>query len=155
MPEELAVVDEDSVQALMEISIIAHLTDVLFARHLPAGITTAQFGVLNRLVRLNLDETLSEVAAAFRVTRATMSSTVEKLESKKLITLSTCPKDGRQKRIAITQHGREVRDSGIETQLELVERYAHYVSEAQWGELASTLGQIRLKLETTMNAPSG
>lgn len=36
----------------------------------------------------------------------------------------------------------------------LVDRYAHCVSGTQWRELASTLGQIRLELETTINAHS-
>lgn len=155
MPEELAVVDEIPVQALMEVSIVAHLADVLFARHLPEGITTAQFGVLNRLVRLDLDETLSEVAAAFRVTRATMSSTVEKLERKQLITLSRCRLDGRQRRIAITPQGREVRAQGVEAQLTLIARYGEFVSEAQWRNLASILGQIRFELEAATNGREG
>jgi DNA-binding MarR family transcriptional regulator len=104
MSEELAVVDEISVQALMEVSIVAHLA-------------------------------------------ATMSSTAEKLEDKGLITLARCPKDGRQRRIAITPQGREVRAQGIAAQLALIERYNDFVTDEQWGELAQVLGKIRKELE--------
>ena len=48
-------------KALTEISIIAHLADNLFASILPEGLTTAQFGVLNYLLRIDSQETISEI----------------------------------------------------------------------------------------------
>ncbi len=139
--------DPIAVKAFMEVSIVAHLSDLLFARQLPSGLTTAQFGVLNRLARLNLSETLGEVASAFRVAPATMSSTVEKLRSKGLVELLPCPEDGRRKRLAITPAGRTVREEGIAAQVDLVAKFGSFVGEEEWQTLNTVLNQIRLQLE--------
>lgn len=136
-----------AVDTMMEVSIIAHLSDLLFARQLPNGLTTAQFGVLNRLVRLGLDETLSEVASAFRVAPATMSSTVERLRSKGLVELLPCADDGRRKRLAITEAGRAMRSDGIAAQLVLIEQYGSFVSEPEWQSISQVLNRVRLELE--------
>ncbi len=139
--------DPIAVKAFMEVSIVAHLSDLLFARQLPTGLTTAQFGVLNRLARLDLSETLSEVASAFRVAPATMSSTVDKLRRKGLVELLPCPQDGRRKRLAITPAGRRVRDEGIAAQVDLVAQFGNFVSDDEWQTLNAVLNQIRLQLE--------
>ena len=49
-----------------EIAIIAHLADTAFARLLPDGLTTAQFAVLNLLLRLGRQETIGELASALQ-----------------------------------------------------------------------------------------
>ena len=79
--------DPAAFKAMTEIGIISHLADNIFAKHLPKGLTIAQFGVLNHLLRLNRQETIGELASAMQVSQPSMSSTVRKLEDKGLIKL--------------------------------------------------------------------
>ena len=58
-------------KVLTEIDMIAHMASVAFERALPGDLTTAQFGVLNRLLRLDATETVGELAAAFQVAQPT------------------------------------------------------------------------------------
>lgn len=96
-------------RVLMEISITAALANRTFARHLPDGLTEAQFGVLNHLIRHDRSETPSRLAAAFRVSRPTMTSTVRRMHAKGLVSLETNPEDARRKCVIVTLEGRELR----------------------------------------------
>ena len=99
--------DPIAFKAMTEIGIIAHLADNFFAKFLPEGITVAQFGVLNHLLRLDRQETIGELASAMQVSQPTMSSTVRKLEDKDFIRLiydcllytSPSPRDQRGSRM--------------------------------------------------------
>lgn len=96
-------------RVLMEISITAALANRTLARHLPDGLTEAQFGVLNHLIRHDRSETPSRLAAAFRVSRPTMTSTVRRLHAKGLVSLEPDPEDARGKCVTVTGAGRELR----------------------------------------------
>jgi DNA-binding MarR family transcriptional regulator len=96
-----------------EIGIIAQLSQRLFESVMPAGMTLAQFSVLNHFVRLGGDRTPAALADAFQVTRATMTSTLQKLEAKGLIRIVPDADDGRSKRVSLTDEGRSMRDSCV------------------------------------------
>ena len=100
--------------ALVEIDIIAHLAKTAFGRVLPDDITYAQFGVLNRLVRLDGSETVGQLAAAFMVSQPTMSSTVARLDRAGWITRVTDSGDARRRPVQITPAGRRKRKEGVE-----------------------------------------
>ena len=70
---------------LNEIGIISQLSGARLDRLLPHGLTLAQFGVLNHLVRLDGDWSPARLAAAFQVTKGTMTSTLQRLASKGFI----------------------------------------------------------------------
>jgi DNA-binding MarR family transcriptional regulator len=68
---------------------------------------------LNHFVRVGGDRSPVELASAIQVTKATMTSTLQRLERKRFITSVPDAKDGRSKRIAITASGRKARDQSI------------------------------------------
>ena len=105
--------DPIAFRIMNEIAIIDQLGTTIFERSMPHGLTLPQFVVLNHFVRLGGDRTPVELASAIQVTKATMTSTLQRLEAKGFITSAPDPKDGRSKRIAITAQGRKARDQSI------------------------------------------
>jgi DNA-binding transcriptional ArsR family regulator len=89
-----------------EIGIIAQLSQTQFERLMPAGMTIAQFTVLNHCVRVGDGTSPARLARAFQVTKGTMTSTLHRLEQKGLVAIEADPEDGRAMRdscIAATQ----------------------------------------------------
>ncbi len=101
-------------RVMNEIGIIDQLGTTLFERAMPHGLTLPQFIVLNHFVRLGGDRSPLELAGAIQVTKATMSSTLHRLEAKGFVAMAPDPKDGRGKRVAITEPGRRARDDAVE-----------------------------------------
>jgi DNA-binding MarR family transcriptional regulator len=100
-------------QFMTEIGIIHQLGSTVMERSLTDGLTMPQFAVLNHLVRLGDQQSPVELARAMQVTKATMSSTLGRLERKGLVSGNPDPNDGRSRRIAITAKGRKTRDRAI------------------------------------------
>lgn len=100
---------------LNEIGIISQLSGARLDRMLPHGLTVAQFGVLNHLVRLEDqgDWSPARLAAAFQVTKGTMTSTLQRLETKGFIAVHKNPSDGRAKIVTLTRAGREAREAAM------------------------------------------
>jgi DNA-binding MarR family transcriptional regulator len=105
--------DSIAFQFMTEIGIIHQLGSTVMERSLTDGLTLPQFAVLNHLVRLGHQQTPVELARAMQVTKATMSSTLSRLERKGLISSNPDPDDGRSRRIAISAKGRKARDRAI------------------------------------------
>ena len=139
--------DTSEFKALTEIAIIAHLADNLFALVLPEGLTTAQFGVLNHLLQLDTQETISELAAALQVSQPTMSSTVKKLEQKGLTRRIGDAKDGRAKRVHVTNTGQRMRDQSVANIEHLRARLGPEFAAIDWAGLLPPLTQIRQSLD--------
>jgi DNA-binding MarR family transcriptional regulator len=100
-------------QILNEIGIIAQLSQTIFERVMPAGMTLSQFTVLNHFARLGGTRSPAELASAFQVTRATMTSTLQRLKGKGLVAITPDPADGRGKRVALTEAGLAMRQRCI------------------------------------------
>ena len=98
---------------LNEIGIIAQLSASRLERVLPDGLTVAQFSLLHHCVRLGDGWTPARLAAAFQVTRGTMTNTLQKLEAKGFIRLAADDVDGRSKRVFLTDAGRAARDASL------------------------------------------
>ena len=96
-----------------EIGIISQLSSARFERILPHGLTVAQFSVLNHLVRLEGDWSPARLAAAFQVTKGTMTSTLQRLVAKGLISLEADPSDGRAKQVRLTEAGVLAREAAL------------------------------------------
>jgi DNA-binding MarR family transcriptional regulator len=105
--------DSIAFQFMTEIGIIHQLGSTVMERSLTDGLTLPQFAVLNHLVRLGDEQSPVELARAMQVTKATMSSTLGRLERKGFVSGNPDPDDGRSRRIAITAKGRKVRDRAI------------------------------------------
>lgn len=96
-----------------EIGIIDQLGRALFESVLPAGMTIAQFTVLNHFVRLGGERSPAALAAAFQVTRPTMTSTLGRLHASGMVAIRQSPDDGRGKLVSITEAGRAMREDCI------------------------------------------
>jgi DNA-binding MarR family transcriptional regulator len=100
-------------RVMNEIGIIDQLGSTLFERSMPFDLTLPQFTVLNHFVRLGDGRTPVELASAFQVTKATITSTLQRLERKGFVKSTPDANDGRSKRITITASGRKARDRSI------------------------------------------
>ena len=93
------------IQVITEITIIDQLMTNQLERLLPPGLSMAQFGVLNHLVRLGREEGPAQLAAAFQVTKGAMTNTLQRLEAQGFVEVAGHPDDGRRKRVTLTPAG--------------------------------------------------
>lgn len=96
-----------------EIGIIEQLARAKLERALPEGMKISQFAVLNHLARLHGKWTPARLASAFQVTKAAMTNTLQRLESRGLIKIEADPSDGRGKLISLCAAGRNMREKCI------------------------------------------
>lgn len=96
-----------------EIGIIAQLSGNAFEKVMTGGMTLPQFSVLNHLVRLGGNRTPLAIARAMQVTKGTMTNTLGHLQRAGHITIRPDEKDGRSKRVDITDKGRAAREQAI------------------------------------------
>jgi len=89
-----------------EIGIISQLSQNALERALPDGLRMAHFGVLTHFVRRGQCQSPTELAKAFQVTKGAMTNTLNRLSARDLVQISADPKDGRGKRVFITDAGR-------------------------------------------------
>lgn len=89
-----------------EIGIIAQLSGNALERLLPDAMTLPQFSVLNHFVRLGGEPTPLQLARAFQVTKGAMTNTLGHLQRKGFVSVRPDDKDGRSKRVSITEAGR-------------------------------------------------
>ena len=132
---------------MTEISIIAHLADNAFARRLPDGLTTAQFAVLNHLLRLETQQTIGELARALQVSQPTMSSTVKKLEEKELVALVPDPDDRRIRRVSVSPAGMKARNKAVKA-LDATKSELEVLSQKEWKQLLPLLNRLRVALDS-------
>ncbi len=100
-------------QFFNEIGIIDQLSRAKLERVLPDGLKISQFAVLNHLVRLDGKWSPARLANAFQVTKAAMTNTLQRLDSRGLIKIEADPDDGRAKLVSLTVAGREMREQCI------------------------------------------
>jgi DNA-binding MarR family transcriptional regulator len=100
-------------QMFNEIGIISQLSSNRLERVLPAGMSIAQFSLLNHLVRLGGAWAPSRLARAFQVTKGAMTNTMQRLEAQGLIRIAPDPEDARGKLVEITDSGRKMRDKCV------------------------------------------
>lgn len=135
---------------MAEIDMIAHLAETLFQNLLPEDLTPAQFGVLNRLARLNKQETITELAQAFMVKQPTMSSTAKKLLDKEFVTFEQDPDDKRVRYVAITKKGERERKRIIKSLQPLYDQYGSLKGKADWAPMLEFLYELRTHLEKSV-----
>jgi DNA-binding MarR family transcriptional regulator len=134
-----------------EIGILAQLSGTLFERTMPKGMTLAQFSVLNHFVRLGKERSPAELADAFQVTRGTMTSTLQKLASKKLVEITPDPEDGRGKRVRITRAGEKMREMCIAGVAPTLASLASKTPGLDPATLIAPLRQLRIELDRERN----
>lgn len=136
-----------------EIGIIDQLTGTAFERVLPHGLTRAQFTVLNHCVRLGDNQTPSELAGAFQITRGTLTSTLARLEAKGFITLVADSRDGRSKRVLLTPAGRAAREACLAAAWPLLGRSLAALEPPEFHQLLPLLEKLRVWLDANRTPP--
>ncbi len=138
-------------QVFNEIGIINQLGSTAFEKTLPDGLKISQFSVLNHFVRLGDDSTPLQLANAFQVTKGAMTNTLKRLLDRKLITIRPDSKDGRCKRVFITEKGRITRDKCIQRVTPLFEILKKSLSESDFRTAIPFLQKLREVLDKERN----
>lgn len=151
MPKRAAL-SPDETQALYfrllnEIGIIAQLSQSRFERVLPHGLTVAQFSLLHHCFRLGDGWTPARLAAAFQVTRGTMTSTLQRLEAKGFIRIEPDTEDARSKRVFLTDAGRAAREASLAGLGPDLARMPEALSSDEVGALLPALEKLRVWLD--------
>ncbi len=95
-------------QLFTEIGTLDQLGRTIADSALVSGLSLAQFGLLNHLVRLGGDWSPVRLARAFQVTKQTMTSTLARLERQGYVAIRPDPADGRAKLVSLTAEGAAV-----------------------------------------------
>ena len=104
-PMSRAPQDRPDIQVFAEIAAIDQLATTRIERALPAGLTKAQFMVLDRLARRGGGETPAELARAFQLTKGALTNSLSRLAAAGLIAVTADGDDGRKKRATVTEAG--------------------------------------------------
>jgi DNA-binding MarR family transcriptional regulator len=142
-------------QILNEIGIIAQLSQTIFERVMPSGMTLPQFTVLNHFARLGGTRSPAELASVFQVTRATMTSTLQRLEGKGLVSVIPDPADGRGKRVALTEAGLAMRQRCIAALGPELARLETRADGSEAGVLLEGLVRLRKHLDGARQTGTG
>ncbi len=138
-------------QVFNEIGIINQLGSTAFGKTLPDGLKISQFSVLNHFVRSGDDSTPLQLANAFQVTKGAMTNTLKRLLDRELITIRPDPKDGRRKRVFITEKGRITRDLCIQQVTPIFEILKKSFSENDFRTAIPFLQKLREVLDEERN----
>lgn len=130
-----------------EIGIIAQLSRAAFEARLPDGITLPHFSVLNHLIRVADGRTPLEIARAFQVPKTSMTNTLAGLEARGLVETRPNPRDGRSKRVWLTDKGRSFRDEAIQRMAPELAALAEAVAPDAMADLVDRLSSVRKLLD--------
>jgi DNA-binding MarR family transcriptional regulator len=98
-----------------EVGILAQLSRATLEARLPHGFNLPQFSVLNHLVRVRDGQTPLALARAFQVPKTSMTHSLAVLSRHGLIEMRPNTRDGRSKRVFITDAGRAFRQRAVES----------------------------------------
>jgi DNA-binding MarR family transcriptional regulator len=132
---------------LNEIAIIEQLSRNALERVLPGGLRQPHVAVLNHLVRLGDGIFSIALARAFQTVKAAMTNTLQRLEARGLIRMEPDPKDGRGKRVFLTEAEREMQERAIRSVWPMMDGLADTLPEAEASALLPPLRLLRAYLD--------
>lgn len=91
---------------LTEVGIIAQLSGAAFEKVMPGPMTLPQFTVLHHLTLRGGDQTPLQIANAMQISKGAMTNTLGHLERAGWIAVKPDARDGRSKRVDITETGK-------------------------------------------------
>ena len=106
-------IDHPTVQIFEEIRRIDRGVRAAVAKHLPPGVSFAQYEVLSHLDRRGDGLTPAEIARAVQAPKSGLTNTLQRLEDAGLVRVEPCGEDGRRKRVWLTDAGREVHSATV------------------------------------------
>jgi DNA-binding MarR family transcriptional regulator len=125
-----------------EVAAVERLAALHIERLLPGGLTNAQFALLGQLSNGGA-QAPAALAAALAVSKATMSSTLQKLEVRRLISVAGDEGDGRRKRVSITMEGERVLVAATAALRPLVEDLRRRFPAAEFDAVLPLLRAVR------------
>lgn len=139
--------DPAAFQLFTEIGILEQLSRNRLEDNLPYGLKASQFGVLNHLVRLGGSWSPSRLAKAFQVTKGAMTNTLQRLEAKGFVQITSDPRDARGKCVIITEAGIKARSECVQSVGPLLTELSMEISEKEIRDVLPTLEKIRIYLD--------
>jgi len=136
---------------LTEVGIISQLSRALLELRLPDGVTAAQYGVLNHLVRVHDGGTPLELARAFQVPKTTMSHVLAGLEQRGFVETRPNENDLRSKRVWLTGAGRQFRDDAVILLSADIKRLSKKIDTGRMADLTPELAKIRKVMDDDRN----
>ena len=143
--------DPPTFQLLNEIAIIEQLARNALERALPDRLRQPHFGVLTHLVRRGDGASPGALARAFQTSKAAMTNTLHRLEARGFIRVEGDPKDGRGKRVFLTDAGRAMRERAIAAVGPQMAAIGGVLSEAEIAEILPHLRRLRAHLDAARN----
>ncbi len=134
-------------RVLNEIGIIDQLSRARFERVLGDDLNVSQFSVLNHFVRVGGKKSPSRLARIFQVTKAAMTYSLGKLETKGYVKIVPDPKDGRGKIVGITAAGRKAHARAIKATEEPRKKMMRALSQTKLKKMLPVLEELREYLD--------
>lgn len=113
---------------------------------LPKGMELSHFGVLNLLVRQQVELSPADLARAFHVTRGAMTNTLAKLEWAGYVHIRPDWDDARRKMVAISPAGRAARDAALAAITPLIDDAVQTLGEDRVRQTIPVLRGLRQRL---------
>lgn len=130
-----------------EIGLVAQLSNNMLERLLPKGMTLAQFAVLHHLKREGGNQTPIQLARAMQVTKGAMTNTIGHLERAGYVTVTPDERDGRSKRINLTEAGWAARAAAAEAIKPRLTQLATVFDSGEMGGMLPLLRGVREVLD--------
>ncbi len=134
-------------QFFTEVGIIEQLARARFESVLPDDLKISQFSVLNHLVRLGDKKSPARLANSFQVTKGAITNTLQRLESRGLVSVVNDPNDGRRKQVNLTAKGREMRDQCIRNTAPFLSELEQKLGEKYFTQVVPLLVEVRQFLD--------
>lgn len=134
-------------QFLTEVGIVDQLARARLESVLPDGLKISQFIVLNHLMRLGGDWSPARLASAFQVTKGAITNTLQRLESRGLVTVLPDPDDGRGKLVRLTAAGRKMRARAVRNVEPLLADLEAKFGEGHFARALPLLEELRKYLD--------
>lgn len=144
--------DRADVAVFNEIGIIEHLTRLSVTAHLPPGMTYAHVELLMRFHRDGDGQTPAELARAMLMSKAAMTSALQKMEAMGFIVLLSDVTDRRKKRVRLARGGREAHDELLRGMKWKMDALREGFTEAEFRQALPFLRSLRLFLEDVIGA---
>jgi len=139
--------DRPDIQVFAEIAAIDQLATVRMERALPAGLSKAQFTLLDRLARGDGGETPAELARAFQLTKGALTNTLARLAAAGFITVVADEADARKKRATVTEAGAAAHRQALAALRPITESARRALPETEFAAALPFLQSLKAWLE--------
>jgi len=144
--------DRADVAVFNEIGIIEHLTRLSVTAHLPPGMTYAHVELLMRFHRDGDGQTPAELARAMLMSKAAMTSALQKMEALGFVVLLSDVADRRKKRVRLARGGREAHAELLKGMKWKMDALREGFTDAEFRQALPFLRSLRLFLEDVIGA---